>query len=101
MVIVYILLLGVLQCSTNKYTVWNQGVNYVDGTRYILRSNVQPDAYCAVMYKNVTAKHIFSVWNYYSRENTQKPPFLPVPVLFWILSFVVNTIIYRSVILMF
>jgi len=41
MVIVYLLLLGVLQCSTNKYTVWNQGVNYVDGTRHILRSNVQ------------------------------------------------------------
>jgi hypothetical protein len=31
MLIVLVLLLGVLQCSINKYTVLNQGVNYVGG----------------------------------------------------------------------
>jgi len=62
---------------------------------------MEPVTYCAVMYKSVTAKHIFSVLELLFQGEYTEPPFLPVPVLFWILSFVVNTIIYRSVILMF
>lgn len=50
MVIVYVLLLGVLQCSTNRYTVWNQGVNYVDGARHILCSNEQK-CYCKAYFQ--------------------------------------------------
>jgi hypothetical protein len=61
---------------------------------------MEPDTYYAVMNKSVTAKHIFSVLELFQVEYTETT-FLPVPVLFWILSFVVNTIIYRSVILMF
>jgi hypothetical protein len=66
MVIVFVLILGVLQCSINKYTVWNQGVNSVDGTRYIFHSDAQ----------KLLLQSVFSVyWNYYTRENTQISPF--------------------------
>ena len=62
---------------------------------------MEPDTYCAVMYKSVTAKHIFSVLELLFQGEYTETPFLPAPVLFWILSFVVNTVMYRSVILMF
>jgi len=64
---------------------------------------MEPDTYCAVMYKSFTAKHIFSVLELLFQGEYAETPFLPVLVIFWILSFVVNTIIYiyRSVILMF
>lgn len=86
MIIVFVLLLGVLQCSVNKYTMWNQGVNYVDGKRFIFQSHVQ--------------KHIFIVLELLIQGEYTDTPFLLVPVLFWILSYVVYTFMYRSVILM-
>lgn len=52
MVIVYVLLHCVMQCSTNKYTVWNQGVTYIDGTRHILHSNVQK-LYCKAYFQYI------------------------------------------------
>lgn len=62
---------------------------------------MEPDTYYAVVYKSITAKDIFSVLELLFQGEYTETPFLHVPVLFWILSFVVNAIIYRSVILMF
>jgi hypothetical protein len=77
MVIVFVLLLGVLRCSINKYTVWNQGINYVDGTRYIFHSNVQK-RYCKVYFQCIVIIIAGRIHRY---------SFLLVPVLFWMLSF--------------
>jgi len=67
----------------------------------VLTMLMEPGTYCAVMYKSVAAKHIFSVLELLFQGEYMETHFLPAPVLFWILIFVVNAVIYRSVILMF
>ena len=63
MVVVFVSIHGVLQCYVNKHTVWNQDVNYVDGTRNII------SLWCA---KSSTAKQFWTHRNYYYRGETQQ-----------------------------